>query len=293
MNEMVLCEKVSKKLGSYQLKDICFALPKGYVLGVIGRNGTGKTSLLRCLMGVYRLEGNEQGVGEVSIDGIAISKDAKSYKKQVIMVSSTCAYQNSYRAKEVGELFGCYYEGFTMERFLKNMERLEVPKKAIIQTLSKGQQVRLQLAFALSVDVKVYIFDEPAGNLDVEFREEFYRLVRELLADGEKTVIYASHLVEELEGLADYILWLHNSNGSGEQKFFGTLEELKETYRMVEGTKEGLSEMDPSAIIGGRERQNHDEWLVLSEALSEKQRQNARYADLKEIMYYEEKGMVH
>ena len=293
MKEMVLCEKVSKKLGSYQLKDICFALPKGYVLGVIGRNGTGKTTLLRCLMGIYRLEGNALGLGEVSIDGIAISKDAKAYKKQYILVSSASAYPNSYRAKEVGELFGCYYEGFTMERFLKNMERFEVPKKAMIQTLSKGQLVRLQLAFALSVDVKVYIFDEPTGNLDVEFREEFYRLVRELMADGEKTVIYASHLVEELEGLADYILWLHNSDESGEQKFFGTLEELKETYRMLEGTKEVLGEVDSSAIIGGRERENHGEWLVLSEALSEQQRRDARYADLKEIMYYEEKGLVH
>lgn len=292
MDEMVICDKVSKMLGNYQLKDICFALPKGYVLGVIGRNGTGKTTLLRCLMGIYRLEGNEQGMGEVLIDGIAISKDAKAYKKQYILVSSAGVYLNSYRTREVGELFGCYYEGFTMERFLKNLERFEVPKKAVIQTLSKGQLVRLQLAFALSVDVKVYIFDEPAGNLDVEFREEFYRLVRELIADGEKTVIYASHLVEELEGLADYILWLYNKDEGGEQKYFGPLDELKEKYRMLEGEKEILREVDSSAVIGGRERENHGQWLVLSEALKEEQRRDARYADLKEIMYYEEKGLV-
>ena len=77
MKEMVLCEKVSKKLGSYQLKDICFALPKGYVLGVIGRNGTGKTTLLRCLMGVYRLEGNDMGYSKERIrqlEELALSK---------------------------------------------------------------------------------------------------------------------------------------------------------------------------------------------------------------------------
>ena len=140
--------------------------------------------------------------------------------------------------------------------------------------------------------MKVYIFDEPAGNLDVEFREEFYRLVRELIADGEKTVIYASHLVEELEGLADYILWLYNEDEGGEQKYFGPLDELKEKYRMLEGEKEVLREVDSSAVIGGRERENHGQWLVLSEALKEEQRRDARYADLKEIMYYEEKGLV-
>ena len=61
---------------------------------------------------------------------------------------------------------------------------------------------------------------------------------------------------------------------------------------MLEGEKEVLREVDSSAVIGGRERENHGQWLVLSEALKEEQRRDARYADLKEIMYYEEKGLV-
>lgn len=68
---------------------------------------------------------------------------------------------------------------------------------------SQGQKILLQLAFAQSYDAQVYFFDEPTGNLDVEFRDKFYETIRELAADENKCIIYATHLVEELEHFAD------------------------------------------------------------------------------------------
>lgn len=306
MNSLVLCENVSKKVGDFRLQDISFQLPKGYLLGIIGRNGCGKTTLLRCLMGMYRLNQEEEIVstfgrdleeaaktgGEIYIGGIGINKDEKNYKKQYAYVSHESPFWDIYKVKEVGELFGGYYNGFTMERYLKNLERFEILPKSKLSDLSKGQRIKAQLAFALSMDVQVYIFDEPTGNLDVEFREEFYRIVRELMADGEKSVIYASHLVEELEEIADYVLWIQKEKGCGIEKYFGTLDACKEKYRMLEGSEEVLQGIAKEAIVGGRKRENHGEWLVLSEDLSEAQMAKARYADLKEIMYYEEKGAV-
>lgn len=294
MNSVVLCEKVSKKVGDFQLEDISFQLPKGYLLGVIGRNGCGKTTLLRCLMGMYRLnvEEVETSGGEVFIDGIGINRDEKNFKKQYAYVSHEIPYIDSYKVKELGELFGCYYNGFTMERYLENLARFDIPAKSQLSKLSKGQQIKVQLAFALSIDVKVYIFDEPTGNLDVEFREEFYQIVRDLLADGEKSVIYASHLVEELEEIADYIIWLQKKESVGREKFFGTVDECRENYRMLEGTEQVLEGIAKEYIVGGRNRENHGEWLVLAKGLSEERMRKARYADLKEIMYYEEKGEV-
>jgi len=291
---MLKCESVSKKIGEFQLKEINFELPKGYVLGVIGRNGTGKTTLLRCLTGIYRLAG--KGVtgasGDVHLDGISINAEEKVFKKQYVFVSHDLPYRSTYRVKELGELLGCYYDGFTMKRYLENLKRFEIPEKKLLEQLSTGQKIRVQLAFALSVDVKLYIFDEPTGNLDVEFRDEFYKIVRELMETGEKSVIYASHLVEELEEMADYVLWLQEEDEVTTGHYFGTMDELKERYRMLEGAEEVLTGIEPTQVVGGRNRESHGEWLVRTEGLSEGQKAHARYADLKEIFYYEEKGEV-
>jgi len=218
--------------------------------------------------------------------------DEKTFKKQFAYVSHENPFLDSYKVKELGELYGCYYDGFTMKRYLENLKRFEIPVKSAIVNLSKGQQIKVQLAFALSLDVKVYIFDEPTGNLDVEFRDEFYQIIRELMADGEKSVIYASHLVEELEEIADYILWLHKEENVGKVKFFGTTETLREQYRMLEGSQDVLAGIAKEKIVGGRNRENHGEWLVRFEGLTKEQGSIARYPDLKEIMYYEEKGEV-
>lgn len=291
---MLKCESVSKKIGEFQLKEINFELPKGYVLGVIGRNGTGKTTLLRCLTGIYRLAG--KGVtgasGDVHLDGISINAEEKAFKKQYVFVSHDLPYRSTYRVKELGEMLGCYYDGFTMKRYLENLKRFELPEKKLLEQLSTGQKIRVQLAFALSVDVKLYIFDEPTANLDVEFRDEFYKIVRELMETGEKSVIYASHLVEELEEMADYVLWLQEKDEATTGHYFGTMDELKERYRMLEGAEEVLTGIEPTQVVGGRNRESHGEWLVRTEGLSEGQKAHARYADLKEIFYYEEKGEV-
>ena len=103
--------------------------------------------------------------------------------------------------------------------------------------------MRQQIAFALASGADVYLFDEPAGNLDVDFREKFNNLLRQLAYDENKTVLYATHIVEELECMADRILWLDKESGEkgkkGIQKFFGTIDELRDSYRIVEAPASG------------------------------------------------------
>lgn len=295
MSEFIECENISKKIGDFQLEQIGFQLPKGYLLGVVGRNGCGKSTLLRCLTGMYepeKAEDNDGKNGRIAIDGIELAKEKKAFKKQYAYVSGELPVSNFVKAKEFGELYGSYYDGFTMTKYLEKLERFGVPIKKDIGQLSKGQQIKVQLAFALSIDAKVYIFDEPTGNLDVEFREEFYTIVRNLMKEEEKSVIYASHLVEELEEIADYVLWLQKRENVGRVKLFGTLDECRDRYRILEGDEEILQDIDREYIVGGRRRENHGEWLVNVKGLNSKQLSYARCADLKEIMYYEEKGEV-
>ena len=140
----------------------------------------------------------------------------------------------------------------------------------------------------------VSLLDEPTSNLDVEFRDTFYEEIRKLVSDERKSVIYASHLVEEMENFADYILWLREQNGVSRIYFYGTVDELRDRYRIIEAGDEMLRGIPTERILGGRKETNHNEWLIDVEQyeLPASIREGGRYPELKEIMYYVEKGEV-
>lgn len=301
MNSGIKCVNAGKKFKDFdskkivfEMKDVSFEMPGGYILGVIGRNGCGKTTLLRTLMGLYRMNDSES---EISIDGISIMKDVKSYKGSIAYVLNECPFNDS--PVRICELYGRYYKNFSREKYYSLLSKYNIGRdkfKHSVIFLSAGEKIKVQLAFAQSFDAKLYIFDEPTGNLDPEFRDEFYSIVREIAGSGDKTVIYATHLLEELDGFADYILWMQRKENTGAVKYFGTADDLKEKYRIAEGvaSENELKEMlkDKAVIAGGRKRDNHSEYLIrLTEnTVPEEINNRVRYADLKEIMYYEEKG---
>ena len=171
----------------------------------------------------------------------------------------------------------------------------DVPERLPIKKLSKGQGIRQQLAFALSYDAELYIMDEPNANLDIGFKDSFYKTLRELVSDGMHSIIYVSHLVEEMEQFADHLLWLHK----GRIEYCGSIDNLKDTYQVLESDADffldaaGRREWE-HRIVGKRENSNHQELLVSCklEEVPKGFRDRCRYGDLKEIMYYVERGKV-
>ena len=163
---------------------------------------------------------------------------------------------------------------------------------------SQGQKILLQLAFAQSYDAQVYFFDEPTGNLDVEFRDKFYETIRELAADENKCIIYATHMVEELEHFADYILWLQKKDNSTSKFYYGSLDELRDSYRLVSGEKALLERIPKELVVGGRLSESSNELLIrydeakITAKINHEIRQHMRYAELKEIMYYVQKKEI-
>lgn len=302
MNPIFSCRHITQEFEHFKLVDITFALEAGCILGVIGRNGSGKTTLLRTLMGMQSTQ------GDAKILGYSLQKDEKEYKKRIAYVLNESPFRMNVNALTNGRLFGRYYDSFDLERYKELLERYEIlehPEKLqsvrqgkkniqALNRLSQGQQIQQQLAFALSYDASVYFMDEPTGNLDVEFRDTFYEEIRKLVSDERKSVIYASHLIEEMEYFADYILWLREQNGISQIYFYGTVDELRDRYRIIEAEDEVLRGIPSERILGGRKETNHNEWLINVEQyeLPASIRKCVRYPELKEIMYYVEKGEV-
>lgn len=289
------CEGLTKKLGEYELKDVSFSLEKGMVLGLIGINGCGKTTLIRSILGSYRLDQSPEDAGELWIEDLHFLKQMKEYKGSMAYVMQDSPYPELMCAMEIGERYGHYYQGFDMEKFKGLLEEYEVPGKTITGNLSKGQVLRVQLAFALSYPAKLYVFDEPVGNLDVEFRDVFYETVRGLVAKEDCSVIISSHLITELEGIADELLWLGKEGEKGFIRYHGTIDELKEGYRIL-STDESIEGVIPKDMIRGKKlRESHKEYLLwkadgkFQNVLPIGMQGSLRYPDLQEIMYYIEK----
>lgn len=158
------------------------------------------------------------------------------------------------------------------------------------------------------------------STLDVEFRDKFYETIRELAADENKCVIYATHLVEELEHFADYILWLQKKDNTTSKFYYGSLDELRDSYRLVSGEKALLERIPKELVVGGRLSESSNELLIRYDEtkisakindeigygeteindeigygatkLDHEIRQHMRYAELKEIMYYVQKNEI-
>ena len=237
------------------------------ILGVIGMNGCGKTTLLRSILGSYRLDQNPEDKGNIwlnlhntSESNVHYRDNIKEYKQNIAYVLTECPFPGLMLAKEVGERYGRFYPGFDLHKYTQLLNDYEIPKKVLIRSLSAGQRIRMQLAFALCYPAKLYVFDEPVGNLDVEFRDIFYEIVRELVSSGNCSVILSSHLVTELEHIADYLLWIEKKENVGNTIYFGSIDDLKNSYRILNATENTIQMIPMELLAGKRIRTNHSEF---------------------------------
>ncbi len=309
MNNALIVRNVSKTFDKFKLDNISFEVPGGSIVGVIGKNGCGKSILLSVLMGMKESDSTDTGI---VIGGACLQKDEKEYKKKIAYVFSELPFMEKISAVSIGKYYGRYYDVFNQKKYealLKQYGLIDFPgvplrisksKKDIMNAsdFSQGQKILLQLAFAQSYDAQVYFFDEPTGNLDVEFRDKFYETIRELAADENKCIIYATHLVEELEHFADYILWLQKKDNSTSKFYYGSLDELRDSYRLVSGEKALLERIPKELVVGGRLSESSNELLMrydeakITAKINHEIRQHMRYAELKEIMYYVQKKEI-
>ena len=305
MAYIIECDHITKWIGSFALRDIHFKLEPGYIMAVIGCNGAGKSTLVRTMLGSYKLYNHGEDYrrntsearkmaankGDIYVEGYSVKSEGYGYKQRIAYVLNECPFDMNLSVKKTGEFYGSFYEGFDLKRYLAYCREYGISETKLVGKLSTGEQIKLQLAFAQSYEAVLYIMDEPAGNLDVKFRKVLYDTMRELISEGDKSIIFVTHLVEEIENMADYILWIEE----GEQRFFGSMENLSDQYLLYNGEEplDMLHEnMCDVQIIGKRIRETHKEYLLngmgLVEQLPERIRKDCRRAGLKEIMYYVE-----
>ena len=212
--------------GDFVLKDISFEVPRGYITGLVGKNGSGKTTLMKAVCNVYTKQS-----GKISVAGLDHEKDEAAVKQQIGLVMPEFTFFEDKSLIANGELLGPLYENFSMERFIDYLIKFELKKEKncsshLVKSLSTGQRVRFQLAFALAHDPELLLLDEPTANLDPAFRVKLLEDLQEVIEDGKTGVLMSTHLTADLDKIGDYIVLMDKGRILACQ----TKEEMADSY---------------------------------------------------------------
>lgn len=234
MKPLLEISHLDKQIGVLHLQDISFSLEPGYIFGLIGRNGAGKTSLIRTILNLYRKDS-----GSIIVNGYSIDTREREAKDQIGFVLDEFLFEEKLSIATNGKLFGATYTGYDHELFLRFCSRFGLNPKQKTGRLSKGQKARFQLAFALSHQAKLFIMDEPAAGLDPLFRRELTGYMQELVEDGTRSILFSTHLTTDLDQIGDYIALIDE----GRFCFCMDKESLRERFVLLKGTEKQIQSL--------------------------------------------------
>ena len=250
--EGIEIKNVSKSYGGVKaLEDVSVNFGQDKIYGFLGRNGAGKTTLINIL--ANRIFADQ---GSVTIDGDTAVENMAVHDKLYCM-SEADLYDTGLRIKDIFKWTGRFYGGFHMDTAMEIADKFKLDVNKKFKALSKGYQSIFKLTVALALRVPYVVFDEPVLGLDANHRELFYELLLREYTEYPRTIIIATHLIEEVSGLIEEVVLIDN----GRVILQETVEELTGGSYCVSGL---ASEVDEFCL--GRKVIDTDELGALKQA---------------------------
>lgn len=179
-------------------------IPEGYITGFIGPNGSGKTTTIKSLLGMTKLDS-----GEIKILNSDINKDTKT-KEYIAYVGDESGFLEESKISSLHKIISRFYSNWDEDLYKKYINKFKINEDKEYNSLSKGQKKQFELIMALSHHPKLLIMDEPTSSLDPIIRNEFLELMQEHIDMDNMTVFYSTHITTDLDKSADYIIMIYN-----------------------------------------------------------------------------------
>ena len=183
--------------------DIGFHVAKGRVVGLLGHNGAGKTSLMKALAGIVPFS------GELRVLGLDPQRQRVAMLESLCYIPDVAILPRWARVEQLITLMAGLQPRFSAERARALLKRTSVGLRDRDKTLSKGMVVQVHLALIAAIDAQVMILDEPTLGLDILSRKSFYEMLVEEWCDGERSVLISTHQVEEIQPLLSDVIMLN------------------------------------------------------------------------------------
>jgi ABC-2 type transport system ATP-binding protein len=225
---------VSKKIDGRQvLEHVNITLEPGMIAGIVGRNGVGKSTLLRTLAGI--LDPDE---GEVTFNEIDIHQQPE-VKQKLTYVPDSTEILKTYNVKEIVKLYDAIYEDFDVMYFYSLMDRFKLPKNRKLRTYSKGMKALFLMILSFSTKADFIILDEPTNGLDPIVKRNILQFIIEEVSERQLSVLISTHHLEEVEKMADVLIMMKD----GQIESTTSIEDAKSSFRKVQAVyKQSLPE---------------------------------------------------
>ena len=267
-------KNLSKTYANFKLDNISFEVKKNHIVGLIGRNGAGKSTTIKGIMNFI------SKTGEIKIFNKAFLDDEQQIKQEIGYVGGGFKFYQFKKLKKLAKIYSMFYTNWDNKKFSQYLKDFNLDENKKIRELSSGMQVKFAIALSLSHNAKLIIMDEPTSGLDPISRDEFCDIVLELAKQG-VSILFSTHITSDLMKVADDIVYISN----GKILANCTLDEILNKYFLVHFSS--IKETKDIKIIGLKETKKGYEGLVLKNNLPT----NIKYekATLDNIMIHLEK----
>lgn len=217
-------KNLSKNYDRFQLENISLEIPQGCIMGLIGENGAGKSTIIKAILDLIQKDS-----GEILFYGQKLDDSQTDLKEQIGVVFDTIHFHEMLTPVQIGSISQLTYQNWDGKLYQEYLEKFKLPEKSKIKDFSKGMKMKLSIAVALSHQAKLLILDEPTAGLDPIARDDLLDIFLDFIQDETHSILISSHITSDLEKIADYITFIHE----GKLLFTKSKDELLYDYRIA------------------------------------------------------------
>ena len=197
---------LSKKYEKFELKNINLKIPEGSILGLIGQNGAGKSTIIKSIMNIIPYDS-----GSIKINGNNVNiKNEISIKEEIGYVGEHLDFYPDVKLRQIYKFTCKFYRNWDESLFNRLIEIFNIDIDKKIKELSKGMVVKFSLAMALSHRPKFLLLDEPTSGLDPVIRSELLDILSEEVKSRKCSILFSSHITEDIIKIADTVAFIDN-----------------------------------------------------------------------------------
>lgn len=274
MTDKIRAKGLSKTFDKFILGPNDFAIKKGFVTGFIGKNGMGKTTTIKALLSLINYD------GEIFLDNKKI--EDLTYLQDVGLVMDDSFLGKDWTLDLVNKAMSVGYENWDSKSYYAYLDKFALDREKKVEDLSRGMKIKLMLAIALSHKAQILILDEPTSGLDPAMRDELVDMILDFMEDPENTVLFSTHITQDLDRIADYIVFIDE----GKIVFDGPKDEFYDKFLLIKGGLDDYQKIKNLKIYGQKKTKVNFEALILREDYREDENLLAEVPSIDQIMIY-------
>lgn len=234
MSELALeIKDINTSFKNFRLKNISMSVEKGTIMGIIGENGSGKTTTIKTIMNMYYSD-----KGKIMVYGYDHIEDEVKVKNIIGYVAAEEYFANNFSMKFLEDNFSKLYDEWDKELFNRLVTKWKLRKTEPFSTYSKGMKTKAMLILALAHRPKLLLLDEPTAGLDPIAKNEVLDILRDFVSDGEHSVIFSTHITTDLDKVADAVTLISD----GRVILSDTMDVLEDRYIKISGDENILKD---------------------------------------------------